>query len=58
MKFSAWGGFEVALLGTNLTNEKYYVGGLSVEALGFNDLIAGDPRMYRFELTKRFGSER
>jgi iron complex outermembrane receptor protein len=58
MNFSAWGGFEVALLGTNLTNEKYYVGGLSVEALGFNDLMAGDPRMYRIELTKRFGSEK
>jgi iron complex outermembrane recepter protein len=48
---------EVGLFGRNLLNKKYYVGGTTVESLGFNALITGEPRTFGLQVTKKFGGE-
>jgi len=48
---------ELAIFGRNILAKKYYTGGSSVESLGFNTLIVGEPRTFGVQLTKKFGGE-
>lgn len=48
-------GFSGALFGKNLTDEEYFVGGMSLAAaLGHNAAAVGEPRTYGAELTYEF----
>ncbi len=48
-------GFSAALFGKNLTDEEYFVGGMTLAAaLGHNAAAVGEPRMYGLELSYRF----
>ncbi|RLP55840.1 MAG: hypothetical protein D6160_00015 [Ketobacter sp.] len=47
--------FSVALYGKNLTNEEYFVGGMTLAAaLGHNAAAVGEPRTYGAELNYQF----
>ena len=49
-------GVDVALFGTNLTNEKYFTGGYSLATdLGVDAVLAGEPRMYGVSVKYHFG---
>ena len=48
-------GFSAALLGKNLTDEEYFVGGMTLAAaLGHNAAAVGEPRTYGLELSYKF----
>jgi iron complex outermembrane receptor protein len=47
--------FTVALFARNLTVKKYLVGAVSLESIGWNTVVSGEPRVYGIEFTKRFG---
>jgi iron complex outermembrane recepter protein len=51
-------GFEISAFGRNLTAKHYYVTGISLESVGLNVLMAGEPRTFGLQLTKKFGSEK
>jgi iron complex outermembrane recepter protein len=47
---------DVAIFGKNLTDKRYFVNGISLEAsLGFGDLVTGQPRIYGVDFIKHFG---
>jgi iron complex outermembrane receptor protein len=46
---------DIVLFGTNLLDQNYYTAGIAFEALGFNQLYTGDPRVIGVQVTKRFG---
>ncbi len=52
---------NIALFGTNLLNQKYYINAFSVDsassALGFTLGYPGTPRTYGISFTKRFGND-
>lgn len=50
-------GMEFSVYGRNLTDESYFIGGTSIEALGYNHLNLGAPRTWGVEFTARFGGE-
>ena len=44
--------FSAALFGRNLTDEEYFVGGMTLaSALGHNAAAVGEPRTYGLELS-------
>lgn len=49
---------EIAIFGRNLTKTRYDTAAVSLESLGFNMLLAGEPRTFGVQLTKKFGGER
>ena len=51
----AGSGFTAALFGKNLTNEAYFVGGMTLAAaLGHNAAAVGEPRTYGVEVSFKF----
>ena len=48
---------DVSIFVRNLFQQRYYTSGISLESLGVNVLIAGEPRMFGLQWTTRFGSE-
>jgi iron complex outermembrane receptor protein len=46
---------ELSIFGRNLLDKKYSVGAVGLESIGWNAIIAGEPRTYGVELVKRFG---
>jgi iron complex outermembrane receptor protein len=47
---------DVAIYGRNLTDKRYFVGGLSVEAsIGYGVLVTGQPRVFGIDVIKHFG---
>lgn len=51
-------GFEIAVFGTNLLNEKYQIAGVSgPNLLGIQTGVTQAPRMYGISLRKAFGAE-
>lgn len=47
--------FSAVLFGKNLTNEEYFVGGMTLApALGHNAAAVGEPRTYGVEVSYRF----
>jgi len=51
------GTFDFALIGKNLTDRSYRVGGYGSNAFGFYTNIYGDPRTYGAQVTWRWGSQ-
>ncbi len=47
--------YEVAFYARNITDELYYISGISIEALGYNILNLGSPRTFGVEFTAHFG---
>jgi iron complex outermembrane receptor protein len=48
-------GFSAAIFGKNLTDEEYFVGGMTLAAaLGHNAAAVGEPRTYGLELSYKF----
>ncbi|WP_197524543.1 TonB-dependent receptor [Novosphingobium resinovorum] len=56
LSIDAWNA-DISVFGRNLLAKKYYNAGVSLEALGFNTLAAGDPRTFGVLFIKRFGGE-
>ncbi|MET0371284.1 MAG: TonB-dependent receptor, partial [Sphingobium sp.] len=45
---------EVSFWGRNLLNKQYYTSGVSIESIGWNMMLTGEPRTFGAQLTKRF----
>lgn len=43
---------NISFWGRNLLNKKYYTSGVSIESIGWNMLLTGEPRTYGIQVTK------
>lgn len=51
-------GIDLSVFATNLTNRTYITGGLPIDALGFDAVLYGEPRMFGASAKVHFGSDR